>query len=355
MQQHEKRRSSMQKALFPMQYLRITQDELSTYSHAGSLAMDFGGKDGASDDRIYAPADMRIVRVRTDSSHETYAETTAPVLWADGTQDYMNFTFMHDNYLNSKVKVGAVLKQGAYFFDEGGFGGSRVDRFARHLHMEVGRGKSPAKQVMNSKGTYMTPGQVNIYKALWVAADCTVLSGLGHPWKRTTDKLLDPTDNGNDPVKGDTDKMYCFDVATKDAGKLELFRTADVNATFSPVRKLGAGKSILLKEVALKNMPAGHANKGAYIELEGSHERVYVATGLGYGEIVQNDTQYILDRFYPDGGGDGVPQAEYDAMVKDRDAQKAAKEAEQKKNTTALAYVQQGEAAMQQAEKTLKG
>ena len=35
----------MQKAIFPLRYLRITQGVNDSYSHKGTLAIDFGWKD----------------------------------------------------------------------------------------------------------------------------------------------------------------------------------------------------------------------------------------------------------------------------------------------------------------------
>lgn len=187
----------MQKALFPMTTLRITQDENGATSHKGSLAMDLGGKDTGSD-KIYAPCDLSVVRIRTNSSHETYLESAEPVLWADGTVDYMSFTMMHDNYINSNCKVGSIIPQGAYFMDEGGFGGGKVNKFGTHCHLEVSKGKSTKSQFKNSYGTWQTANQVHIYNALFVSADCTI-SNKGyetrHNWKSTDDKLLDTSNN----------------------------------------------------------------------------------------------------------------------------------------------------------------
>lgn len=187
----------MQKALFPMKYLRCTQDENSTTSHAGSLAMDFGGQSGATDDVLFAPCDMICRRRREDSSHELYFESTAAVECADGYKGIVHFTFMHDNTINSNVKVGQVIKQGEYFMDEGGFGRGVKDKFARHVHIEAGKGASPARQVQNSKGTWVTIPQSHLYDIFFIAADTIMLAGKGnHAWRHTTDKLLDTSANG---------------------------------------------------------------------------------------------------------------------------------------------------------------
>lgn len=125
----------MERARFPMEFLRVTQGP-NVGSHAGSKAMDFGGKDTGCD-AVYAPFTGRVARVRTDSSHETYFESLEPVEYADGTVDYMTVTLMHDNVLD--VRAGQVLHQGEKIGDEGGFGGGRPGRFGAHLHLMLRR------------------------------------------------------------------------------------------------------------------------------------------------------------------------------------------------------------------------
>ena len=87
----------MQKVLFPGTHMRITQDELSTYSHAGSYARDDGGESTTKDSPVLAPFDGYVARVRTGSSHETYFVSDGPVEWANGYQGVTTFLFMHDN------------------------------------------------------------------------------------------------------------------------------------------------------------------------------------------------------------------------------------------------------------------
>lgn len=76
----------MERARFPMEFLRVTQGP-NVGSHAGSKAMDFGGKDTGKDP-IYAPFTGKFVRVRKDSSHESYLESLEPVEFANGVVDY---------------------------------------------------------------------------------------------------------------------------------------------------------------------------------------------------------------------------------------------------------------------------
>ena len=153
----------MERARFPMEFLRVTQGP-NVGSHAGSKAMDFGGKDTGKDP-IYAPFTGKFVRVRKDSSHESYLESLEPVEFANG-----------------------VVRQGEKIGDEGGFGGGRPNRFGAHLHIEASRGRNIAYQVQNEVGTYCTPNQVNIWDALWLGTDVQILNDSGYPWQRDVKK-----------------------------------------------------------------------------------------------------------------------------------------------------------------------
>lgn len=154
---------------FPMQYLRITQDE-NTGTHKGSLAMDFGGKDMFKDD-CYAPCDLKVVRVREQANGEIYFESLKPVLFADGTTDYLHLLMLHDNN-TYKLKKGNVIKQGQAFYREGGMGKGNPTLFANHVHIEAGKGKwqNPI-QFKNVCGTYVSENQEHLWKIFWLKED----------------------------------------------------------------------------------------------------------------------------------------------------------------------------------------
>ena len=174
----------MQKFKFPMEYLRVTQGENDTYSHAGSLAMDFGGKDTGAD-KLYCPCDMVVKRCRQNANGELYLESTLPVLFADGTQDYARLLCMHDGSFN--VKEGQIVKQGEYFYDEGGMGSGNPNKFANHVHIEAGKGKwKSTTQSRNSKGTYVIENQRHLYDLFIVGADVQIIASGGYSWKRET-------------------------------------------------------------------------------------------------------------------------------------------------------------------------
>ena len=173
-----------QKIRFPMEYLRVTQGR-GTGSHLGTKAMDFGGKDAGSD-KLYAPCDMKVIRTRTGASGEMYCESTNKVLFANGIEDYVNFTFIHDSSFN--YPVGTILTQGQYFYDEGGMGSGKANAFAIHVHVEAGRGKfgtSNPIQVQTVHGTWHTNyNPMNLEDVFFVGNDVIVLGTGGYTWKK---------------------------------------------------------------------------------------------------------------------------------------------------------------------------
>ena len=181
----------MQKAYMPMEVLRATQGR-SRGSHLGTYALDLGGRN-TGQEKVFAPCDLRIIRVRTDSGSngEVYAESTEPMKLPDGSASVLHFTFIHDDSYNSNVRVGAVIKQGAYFYDEGGRSGGRPGVYGAHLHLEVGRGASPARQIKNSCGCWMTPNTGPVENLLWLRPGTVVLDGGGYQWKVDNDKEAD--------------------------------------------------------------------------------------------------------------------------------------------------------------------
>ena len=166
----------MQKVMFPGTHMRITQDEYSTYSHAGSLARDDGGESTAFDSPVLAPFDGTVARVRTNSSHETYVVSDGPVECANGYKGIITFLFMHDNV--NRVKTGQHVKQGEIIGYEGGYGDGRKDVFAHHTHREWSKGKNTTQQ-MNAQGTYVIANQMHEYDVCFVRPDTMIYNGSG--------------------------------------------------------------------------------------------------------------------------------------------------------------------------------
>ena len=152
---------------------------------------------------MYCPCDMVVKRCRKNASGELYLESTLPVEFADGTTDYARLICIHDSVFN--VTEGQVLKQGDYFYDEGGMGSGNPKAFATHVHMEAGKGKwKSCTQSPNSKGTYVIENQSHLYDLFILGDDVVIKDDGGYPWKRVSDI---------DKKEDDTGIIYGVDVS----------------------------------------------------------------------------------------------------------------------------------------------
>lgn len=124
----------MEKAMYPFKTIRITQREHEG-THAGCFATDEAGKDGGID-LAYAPFTGTIKKIYTQDANEVWLESNEPILYADGTKDYMTIMFVHDNDV-SDLWVGKVIKQGENFYQEG----TKGQATGNHCHFECGKGK----------------------------------------------------------------------------------------------------------------------------------------------------------------------------------------------------------------------
>ena len=235
----------MQHFLFPMKHLRITQGELSSYSHAGSLAMDFGGKDSGVD-KLYAPCDMIVKRCRANATGEMYLESVDPVLFADGTTDYARLLCMHDGSFNKKV--GDIVKQGEYFYDEGGMGSGNPNKFATHVHIEAGKGKwKSTTQSPNSYGTYVCERQSSLYKLFFIGEDVTVLDDGDYPWVRLKSEVAFSQYEELLSEYNELKKAYASEVEHKNAYKEQLNAAINDN---SVILEENAALKLKLQKIA---------------------------------------------------------------------------------------------------------
>ncbi len=179
----------MNKARFPMEYLRVTQGYgfyldgtvKNTYSHTGSWTLDLGGRDTGRD-ALYCPFDAKVIRTRYNANGELYIESLEPVLWADGTQDYAKIVFLHGE--NFYYNEGDTIPFGAFFYEEGGMGGGVPGAFADHVHIECGRGRwRNAVQYRNDYGVYIIEDQVPTHTMLWLGPDVEILNSGDYPWQ----------------------------------------------------------------------------------------------------------------------------------------------------------------------------
>lgn len=172
--------SLIQKALFPLERISVTQGRYTEPSHAKQNAMDFGYKDALY---AYAPFDGTIVETAS-KHHAIWFQSNNKVKYADGTEDYMTVLFMHGYWDDPVVTKGKSYSQGDKIFKVGGFGNTpKYNDYAAHFHIEVIRGQ---------KSGWTARGNVNLEDAFYVNEDFTTIrKGGGFDWKTTDGKTLD--------------------------------------------------------------------------------------------------------------------------------------------------------------------
>ena len=168
-------------AMFPMEYLNISQGANDGYSHAGRVAIDICGRD-TGQDAFYAPFTGTIKKTY-DSDNIIWLESNEPVQFANGTVDYMTIMCMHDNDI-SDLWVGKVIQQGEHFLTEGTAG--HAD--GNHIHLECGRGKFMGSGwYQNSYGKWCINNGVMPYDALFLSSSTKVINGYGYNWRYAND------------------------------------------------------------------------------------------------------------------------------------------------------------------------
>lgn len=206
--------------MFPMEVCNVSQRE-NEGSHLGTKNADLSGKDRGKD-KVYCPCTSLVKRVRKGANGELYLWSQGDVITPCGYVGPVTITLIHDEAFN--VKEGTVVKQGEYFYDEGGMSGGRPGYFGNHIHIEVVKGHVTPRQVKNSLNCWYTPGeQLSIDDAFFLGNDVIVLNPKGYNFKRRADfdapkpvpaKLFDVTYRVS---KGDVDKVKAA-VAGTDVG-----------------------------------------------------------------------------------------------------------------------------------------
>lgn len=176
----------MERILFPMRTMNITTG-MNMASHVGSNAIDIAGKDSGIEN-IYAPFSGTIKKIY-EFGHTVWLESSAPVLFADGTKNYATASFTHDNNVNN-LKVGQKIKQGQAFYQEGTAGVA----FGNHVHLEIAKGKfSGSGWYLNRYGVWTINNSYDPTKAFWLD-NVNILNGFGYTWKKVVDDMTDNTD-----------------------------------------------------------------------------------------------------------------------------------------------------------------
>ncbi|MBQ7810380.1 MAG: RICIN domain-containing protein [Clostridia bacterium] len=172
-------------AMFPMTTLNITQGINGGFSHQGTLAIDNAGKDSGIES-AYAPFTGTITKIY--NKFQVWLQSKNPVVWADGTVEYMTILVVHDND-TSDLYVGKEIKQGERFFEEGTAGYAT----GNHIHLEVAKGKmTKSAWHKNSYGIWTIDNPVNPFDALFLSSTTNVKNDYGYNWRYLDQTALNP-------------------------------------------------------------------------------------------------------------------------------------------------------------------
>lgn len=176
----------MEKPIYPSQYMRITQSHTEG-THIDSYAIDEAGSDSGIDYMI-APFTGVIKKIYTMDANEVWLESLEPVLYPDGTIDYLTMMFAHDNNV-SNLKVGQIITRGARFYEEGTAGNAT----GNHVHMECGKGKFTGSGWHQNKAGYwsINNGKL-ITECLFIDDSIKVLDSHGYIFKKMEEETEIP-------------------------------------------------------------------------------------------------------------------------------------------------------------------
>ena len=179
-QQTDARTGGTQKALWFMDYVKISQVPGGNYSHKGTLNFDVVGYKGNSN--IKAPFDCKIVKIYKgyNTGNTVVVQSDNKVQYADGTVDYMSMAFAHDNNI-SDLSVGKHLTQGQVFYQTGDYG--KAKGVHSHVTCIKGKFKNNLWKKKSAQGNSYCPDQIHPVKALFLG-NAKVINAKGLSFKK---------------------------------------------------------------------------------------------------------------------------------------------------------------------------
>ena len=156
-----------QVALFPLEYINVSQADDENYSHASwYYATDYLGWN--SNGRVYrchcyAPVDIKCLYVDTTECMAVW-ESLQEVNLANGSVDYLGLIVYHDNDItNGLITVGTIKSQGEEFNRTGTGGNVTGD----HMHLETGYGRYTQPNYTYHFTDYTDVKRLHNYDALY--------------------------------------------------------------------------------------------------------------------------------------------------------------------------------------------
>lgn len=165
--------------LFPLEYMNISQGEGESFSHAGTLQMDFLGWD--ANGRVlrcpyYAPCTCTCVATTDSSTHNRVYQSNNIVHLADGTLGYVTFEVAHDDL--PPHNVGDVVNQGDLLGRTGTAGYVTGD----HVHFQCARGVYSGWEQVPPNNNWQLVNEMHIYDACYVN-DTVIINGYNYNWR----------------------------------------------------------------------------------------------------------------------------------------------------------------------------
>lgn len=152
-------KDGVQISVFPSVALRITQNPLGAYSHAGAKSTDHAYTPNT---KLYAPVDL--ICVKNDGAvggGATFYHTKEKVHTPYGLIHY-TLALIHDNNAANWI-VGKTYPQGTHIYSEGTAGGVT----GRHVHIDVALGHV-TEQYQNNQGVWDLVDSIYLDQVMYV-------------------------------------------------------------------------------------------------------------------------------------------------------------------------------------------
>lgn len=259
-----------QKAMYIMEYLNISQGMYGSFSHQGSKAIDMCGKDGGKDP-AYAPFDGHVVKVSTGSA-SMFFQSNAPVLYADGTVDFMTIQVIHDDNVG-RFYVGQSFSQGEHFFNEGCSGNAT----GNHIHLECAKGTFQG-QYQNSEGVWCLKNQINPYDALYLYESTIIINGYNYNWRRTTPIPTNPWISTNKTI-ATTGESITFTFGAENATSYTI--GIDKDGTRIVTERVSSGKTYSFDQDGLYSAYVSCYNSSGSVDSDKVEFTVFKPCNIG--------------------------------------------------------------------------
>ena len=169
--------NGVQVALFPLSYMNISQGENGSYSHQGTLNIDFLGWD-ANGRKLkcpyYAPCDCKVVN---HASYYNVWESLEEVITPSGKRK-ISFVVMHDDnppILNTIRRQGELLGHTGTN-DPGG------QTTGDHVHINTAFGNYSGWEQVPPNNQWELVNSSHIYDTFYIN-DTTIINDYGYNWQ----------------------------------------------------------------------------------------------------------------------------------------------------------------------------